>query len=306
MDSRQMKRTLPPFPAVRAFEAAARRQSFKLAAEELCVTQSAISHQVKGLEEFVGTLLFHRTANGVKLTQSGADYFDDLVLILNQLAASTERTIGVDMEGSLSICATPAFASRWMLQRLEKFNYAYPEIELVLTTTDNPIQFPKENVDVLIQYGQEPMKGFRVEPFMTTTRFPICSPEFLKKWPAIENSDDLAKVTLLSDVVGDDWANWFACAGSTLPSTARGPRFAHCELSMKAAEEGQGIALGYGALIDDEIASGKLIKVLDLETPPKVIYSLTCPESRSNHPRIATFRNWVVAEAATDSVNRIH
>ena len=130
-----MRRKLPPFAAVRAFEAAARHQSFKAAAEELHVTQSAISHQVKGLEEFLGAALFRRKAGGVELTRCGADYFGDVSWILDGLDSSTERIRGTDTAGLLSVRATPAFASRWLMPRMDGFSRAYPEIELEVTTT---------------------------------------------------------------------------------------------------------------------------------------------------------------------------
>ena len=301
-----MRRSLPPFSAVRAFEAAARHGSFKAAAEELSVTQSAISHQVKGLEEYLGTSLFRRRSNGVELTRSGADYFRDLNAILDHLSASTERFRSTSICGPLSVRATPAFTSRWLLPRMNRFNCAFPEIELEVTTTSDPMQFPETGVDILIQYGQAPADGLAVDPFLSSSRFPVCSPGMLENGPAIRTPQDLAKVTLLRDLVGDDWDTWFACAKSRLPEGMRGPRFAHCELTMKAAEEGQGVALAYGALIERELADGKLVRLFDLETPPKVIYSLSCPEAWTNRPRIAAFRNWVFAEAAEDAVVRHH
>jgi LysR family glycine cleavage system transcriptional activator len=301
-----MRRKLPPFPAVRAFEAAARHLSFKAPAEELCVTQSAISHQVKGLEEFLGTTLFHRSANCVRLTRCGAGYFDELTSILDRLNASTESFTSTTTAGSLSVRATPAFASRWLMPRMAAFNRAHQEIELEVTTTTDPMHFPSDGVDVLIQYGQKPAEGLRVDPFLSSTRVPVCHPKMLEAGPALRRPEDLAKLTLLRDVVGDDWNTWFACANTKVPEKIKGPRFAHCELTMRAAEEGQGVALAYAALIDNEIAEGKLVKLFDLETPPKVIYSLTCPESWTNRPRIAAFRNWVFAEAAKNAGSRTH
>jgi LysR family glycine cleavage system transcriptional activator len=294
-----MRRKLPPFAAVRAFEAAARYQSFKNAADELHVTQSAISHQIKGLEDFLGATLFHRNGHGVELTPIGIDYFGDVSEVLDRLDAATERMQGVGDAGPLSVRATPAFTSRWLLPRLDRFTQAYPEIELQITTTTDPMHFPKDGVDVLVQYGQEPAPGLRVDPFLTSTRFPVCSPEMLAKGPALRNPEDLGRMTLLRDLVGDGWDAWFERAGAEMPRAVKGPRFAHCDLTMRAAEEGQGVALAYGALIADEIAENKLVKLFELETPPKVIYSLTCPEAWTNRPRIAAFRNWVFAEAAT-------
>jgi len=301
-----VRRSLPSFSAVRAFEAAARHRSFKAAAEELSLTQSAISHQVKGLEQFLGATLFHRRANGVELTRCGSDYFGDLSLILDLLDRATERLKGTELSGPLAVRATPAFTARWLLPHLDSFSRSYPEIELEVTTTTDPMHFPDDGVDVLIQYGQQPAAGLSVDPFLTSSRFPVCSPEFLAKGRAIEKPEDLARVTLLRDLVGDDWATWFACADSAMPDTVKGPRFAHCELTLKAAEEGHGVALAYGALIDREIAQGTLLKLFDLETPPKVIYSLTCPEAWTNRPRIAAFRNWVFAESAKDTILRPH
>lgn len=296
-----MKRKLPPFAAVRAFEAASRHRSFKGAAAELHVTQSAISHQVKGLELFLGAMLFRRHRHGVELTPIGIDYFHDVGAILDELDASTERIKAVDGADRLSVCATPAFLSRWLLPRMRGFARAYPKIELQIAVTTEPTRFPKDGVDVLIQYGQDPEPGLRVAPFLTSARFPVCSPALLEAGPAIRKPEDLFRTTLLRDLVGDGWTAWFECAGSKMLPAVKGPLFAHCELTLRAAEEGQGVALAYGALIADEIAEKKLVKLFELETPPKVIYSLTCPERWMNRPPIAAFRNWVFAEAAIQS-----
>jgi LysR family glycine cleavage system transcriptional activator len=293
-----MRRRLPPFPAVRAFEAAARRGSFKDAAEELHVTQPAISHQIKRLEEFLGAALFHRRHQGVELTPDGAVYFADVSAILDDLDASTERVQGVDRAGALAVRATPAFTSRWLLPRMNRFSEAYPEIELQVSTTEDPMHFPTDGADVLIQYGKAPGAGVRVDPFLTSTRIPVCSPSVLENGPEIRQPGDLLRLPLLRDLVGDDWDTWFDRAGCVPQRPVRGPIFAHCELTLQAAEAGQGVALGYEALIGGPIADGRLVQLLDIDTPPKVIYSLTCPEAWINRPRTAAFRNWVFEEAA--------
>ena len=294
-----MKRKLPPFTAVRAFEAAARHQSFKLAAEELHLTQSAISHQVKGLEEFLGVALFRRNGHGVELTPSGSHYVSDVSRALDRLSASTEHIAGVHAAGLLKLRTTPAFASRWLMPRMSALRAAHPEIDVEVTTTTDPMHFPDDDTDVLIQYGTAPDDGLHIVPFLSSTRIPVCSPAFLKTNPGIRTPGDLARVTVLRDVVSDEWEAWLARAGAT---TARlnGPRLAHCELTLRAAEEGQGVALGYIALIRRELTQGKLVKLFDIETEPKVIYAITCREARANHPRIAAFRNWVMIEAAKD------
>ena len=255
---------------------------------------------MKRLEEFLGVSLFHRNGHGVELTPCGSDYVAEISCILDRLSTSTERLTGVAEAGTLKVCATPGFASRWLMPRMSCLALAHPEIAVEVTTTTDPLRFPDDDTDVLIQYGQAPAAGFRVEPFMTSSRIPVCSPELLKDGPAIRTPDDLSKVTLLRDVVGDDWDAWFAHAKARMPDKLSGPRFVHCELTLRAAEEGQGVALGYTALIGQEIADGRLMRLFDLETAPKVIYSLTCPEAWANHPRIAAFRNWVFGEMAAD------
>ena len=183
-----MKRTLPPFPAVRAFESAARHLSFKDAAEELHVTQSAISHQVKGLEDFLGSALFRRAPSGVTLTPAGEDYFDDVSSILDQLDAVTRRNKDCDIGGPLRVRATPAFAARWLVQRINAFHSQFPDIDLYVTTTIETTDFRTDDVDVLLQYGQQHASGLRVEPFLASARIAVCSPMLLDNGTADRNA----------------------------------------------------------------------------------------------------------------------
>lgn len=291
-----MRRNLPPFSAVRAFEAAGRHLSFKDAAQELHLTQSAISHQVKRLEEFLGLALFRRGAGGVELTDAGAEYLGDMSALLNSLEASTERARGRDLDRPLHIRSTPAFASRWLVPRIDRFNDAYPDVELWLATSIEPVNFATDEVDVLIQYGQEPTPGLRVDPFLYSCRLPVCRPDLVANGSPIRVPDDLWQYTLLRDMVGDGWEEWFELAGARSRRDIGGPRFEHCDLTLRAAEQGQGVALAYEALIADELASGALVPLFELRTPPKVIYSVACPESWCNRPAIAAFRNWLFDE----------
>ena len=291
-----MGRRLPSFSAIRAFEAAARLHSFKAASEELCVTQSAISHQIKSLEQFLNAALFFRHAGGMELTHSGLDYYAELTSILDRLDLSTKKVAAESRYGQLSVRATPMFMSRWLLPRIGGFSSAYPGIELELTTTADPMHFPADGVDVLIQYGSDAAQCLRVDPFLISARYPVCSPGFLHRNPGIVELQGLAQVTLLRDLVGDGWKEWFLCAGAGIPERLTGPRFAHCELILRAAEEGQGVALGYGALIEDQIERGALVRLFDFETMPRTVYSLTCRESSCQLPRIAAFKSWAFGQ----------
>jgi LysR family glycine cleavage system transcriptional activator len=287
-----MKRNLPPFASLRAFEAAARHESFKSAAEELHLTQSAISHQVKTLEDRLGISLFERLNGGVTLTLKGATYFRDVCVALDQISDSTLRACGEAVAGPLFIGATPAFTSRWLMPRLVGFRRAFPGIELEILPNDAPLRFPNDGTDILIQYGCEPAAGYETEPFLTTTRFPVCSAGLIEREGAPSEPAELAEMTLLRDEYGDSWDEWFTAAGGA-PKPIAGPRMAHCELTLRAAKEGQGVALAYGALIEKELESGELLRLFDVETPRKVIYSLMYPTAHANRPRVAAFRNWI-------------
>lgn len=288
-----MKRALPPFSAVRAFEAAARHLSFKSAAEELNVSQSAISHQIKALEEFLQQPLFRRCANAVTLTDTGNRYYHDVSLVLDQLDETTRNNRKQASRRSLHVRSTPAFAARWLLRNVNDFNTTHPEIELKVTTSIETTDFRADDVDLLVQYGQQGADGLSVEAFMTTSRIPVCSPELISKGPPIVQPGDLLQHTLLRDMVGDEWADWFKTAGVECRGRISGPIFEHCDLSLRAAEQGQGIALAYEALIERELANGTLVRLCNAKTRPNVVYSLACPQAWLDRTNISAFRSWL-------------
>jgi LysR family glycine cleavage system transcriptional activator len=179
----------------------------------------------------------------------------------------------------------------------------FPDIELNLTTTIEPIDFRDGDVDVLLQYGQQGASGLNVTPFLTSPRVPVCSPLYLEGRAPVRRPEDLAELILLRDIVGDGWEDWFKCAGLQLPDAARsGPRFEHCELSLCAAEQGQGVALAYEALIDRELAEGTLVRLSDVRSTPTVIYSMTCPTEWLGRPLISAFRDWLFGQVGAFDV----
>jgi len=280
-----MRRRLPPFAAIRAFEATARHSSFTLAADELNVTQSAISHQVKRLEEFLDTLLFVRAPQGPSLTPAGQDYLEELTGILDRLDASTRRLCHPNQPEIVRIRATPAFTTRWLLPQMHRFQSGYPDRDYEITSR------------YIHSLGRGPVVGARVEPFFRSARFPVASREFLRNATEVRRPADLLAVTLLHDKVMDGWSQWFDSCGVVPPATQRGPRFAHCELVLQAAETGQGVALPYTALIQPELESGCLVRLFDQKTPPVLIYSLAYQECDANDPKIRAFRDWILNEA---------
>lgn len=303
-NSSLISRDLPSFPAVRAFEAAARHLSFKNAAEELHVTQSAVSHQIRSLEEYLGIDLFRRLNRGVALTGGGKAYLEKVSEVLDLLAAATGEVRNQTAAGPLYVRSTPAFASRWLVPRLNDFNRWHPDIELHISTSLEHSRFPDDGIDVDIRFGAIESTDLHAEPFLESTRFPVATPALLAK-RRLKHPGDLKNCVLLHDEVGDSWGRWFECAGVDAGDTSRGPRFAHCDLVLQAAARGQGVALAYGVLVTDDLAAGTLKRVFDINLPSTVIYSFVCPQSALDQPRIAAFRDWLISSAALDNLQSV-
>lgn len=293
-----MRRRLPPLAGIRAFEAAARHESFTAAADELNVTQSAISHQVKRLEAYFGRPLFLRSPQGLTLTDDGRIYQRELTALLDRLDASSRRLSDPEFAAPLRIRATPAFITRWLLPRMHGFQSRHPDIDYEISIGMPPTDFSRGDVDVFVHWGAEPVEGARVEPFLESARAPVACPDLLRRLPPIREPADLLGQKLLHDVVEDGWSAWFKAQGVVPPARWRGPRFEHCELVLTAALAGQGICLPYLALIEPELKAGELVRLFDAQTQSKVIYSLAYPQAGARDPRIIAFRDWILGEVA--------
>ncbi len=292
-----MGRTLPPFAAVRAFEAAARHLSFKAAADELCLSPSAVSHQIRFLEEFLDTRLFEREAGRIKLTLTGEAYAGKLTGLLDRIDQTT-RDARTRSEDTLRVLSTPGFAARWLVPRMNRF--AHPEALRLRVSVGAPCtDFRNNDADVVIQWSDASEAGLSVEPLMRSGRYPVISPA-LRREKRIERPEDLAGVTLMHDETMDKWAEWFAIAGVVPPHFPGGPPFPNCELATTAAEQGLGVSLAYDLMVRDTIAAGRLERLFDEVTMPFVIYSVTVPETRRDEPLIAAFRKWLFAEVDAD------
>jgi LysR family glycine cleavage system transcriptional activator len=290
-----MARRLPPFAAVRAFEAAARHLSMTAAGEELCVTASAISHQVRLLESFLATALFEREGNRLRLTAPGRAYQGRLTGLLDALEDSA-RDLAPPRE--LRVLSTPGFAARFLVPRLGRFADA-DRLRLRIAEGAPSTDFACNDADVVIQWSDAPVPGVAVVPLMRSGRYPVISPA-LKAAAGVRRPGDLLRLTLFHDEVMDGWPDWFRAAGLPVPTLPRGPRFAHCELSSTAAERGQGVALAYGAVIRDTLRGGSLVRLFETVTLPVTIYSVACAAPRAGEPLIAAFRDWLLAEVAAD------
>jgi LysR family transcriptional regulator, glycine cleavage system transcriptional activator len=290
-----MRRQLPPFSAVRAFEASARHLSFKKAADELCLTQSAISHQIRTLEEYLGVQLFYREFRGVVLSDDGSSYLLGITDILDRMATETARISKRDIGGALSVRAAPGFV-RWLAPRLAAFNDTYPDIELHLSGSLVPADFASEDVDVNIRWGYEPRPGLFTTPLMASTRYPVISPGLLGKGAPLKNPNDLRHYTLLHEGSCFNFEKWIGFAGASVENARRGLSFASYDQLLLAATEGQGVALGYDVIVSGDLDTRRLVRLFDVEFPLLILYSMVTPQSWSERPRIAAFGSWLMKE----------
>lgn len=297
----QSRHRFPPFPGIRAFEAAARRGSFTLAADELSVTQSAVSHQVKALEEFLGVRLLDRGRSGVAVTDAGALFLVDVRQALERLGAATAR-IHARREGILTVSLLPTFASRWLIPRLGAFNARYPAIEVRLDTSIEPVDFSRTDVDVAIRYGQGEWDGLCCEPLQHEDLFPVCSPALAGGRLPLRSAGDLARHTLLhNESHPGEWRMWLTAAGAGHVDAERGPHFASSDFALRAAAVGLGVALGRRPLVDEELANGRLVAPFDLRLTSASRYYLVYPQAGAAHAKVAAFREWLLGEVAAEN-----
>src|SRR5262249_10267113 len=207
-----MRRRLPVLNTLRAFEAAARHGSFTRAAEELCLTQGAISHQVKALEEELGVKLFSREHQRLVITQAGRTYLVEVRDALDHIAIATERLIQRQHSGALTISTSPDFAAKWLVHRLGKFAESHPEINLRLTAAMHHVDFAREDVDIAVRHGKGDWEGLHVDRLCAEQLFPVCSPRFVEAGSLTQPSDVL-RFPLLHLDARSDWAMWLDSAG---------------------------------------------------------------------------------------------
>lgn len=295
---------LPPLNAVRAFEAAARHLSFTRAAEELHVTQSAISHQVKALEEHLGLKLFKRMNRALLLTDEGQEYLPTVRKVFDQLFEATRRLMEKEARGKLTVSVLPSFAARWLVPRLGRFVKSYPEIDVRLMPTGQLVDFVRDDVDVGIRYGRGRYPGLRVDRLMSEDVFPVCSPALLQGNKAIKKPGDLKHHVLMHDDGHGDWRTWLLSAGVKDVDPARGPMFTDSSMLLQAAVAGQGVALARSALAADDLANGNLVRPFELSLPVEFAYYIVCPEETANLAKVSAFREWLLEETIAGEQDR--
>lgn len=297
-----MNRQLPSFSSLRAFEATARHLSFSNAANELCLTQSAISHQVKALEGYLGAQLLLRNSQSVILTRVGAKYHARISPLMDALENASDQVKHNAVSGPLYVHASASFAALWLLPRIGKFSRIFPDIELNIVTADQAESADTPSFDIRINCAYSMPPSAHEEAFMVSPRMPVCSPELLKNGPPISNYNDMLAYPILREINHDGWDEWFAGIGFTVTPKITGSRLENAYLTLKAAQYGQGITLGHVALITKELADGSLVKLFDKTTNPELIYTITNNPVNRCQQKVAVFREWLLEEAKLFSV----
>ncbi len=295
-----MPRRLPPLNSLRAFEAAARHLSFTRAADELFVTQAAVSHQIKGLEEFLGVQLFIRKNRKLLLTDEGQEYWPKIRDIFEKLAVATEQIKAQGASGALNISVVPTFAIVWLVPRLSRFNALYPDIEVRLKATDREVDFVQEDIDVAIYYEKGDYPGMYSETLLNEFLTPVCAPSLLDGDKPLNEPEDLKHHMLLHDASTEEWRDWLKLAGVRGVDLRKGPVFSHSSMVMQAAIHGQGVALGHNVLAQPDIETGRLCCPFDIVLPSDYKYDLVCPEEWAERPKIKAFRDWIVETVAQE------
>ena len=296
-----MPRRLPSLNALKAFEAAARHESFTQAAQELCVTQGAVSHQVKALEAELGCRLFTREHRRLVITSAGQGYLAVVRDAFDRLASGTEDLLQRHRAGVLTVSVSPNFASEWLVHRLGRFTEQHPTIDLRVAATLQHIDFAREDFDLAIRHGDGDWPGLHVTRLCVEELFPVCSPALTRGRNALRSPADLKRYTLLHVNERRDWAAWLEAAKVSDVDVSRGPVFNQASMAIDAAIDGQGVALARSALAAWDLGSGRLVRPFALALKVPYAYWIVCPRANATLPKIATFRDWLLAEAAVDA-----
>lgn len=292
---------LPPLNALRAFEAAARHLSFTRAAEELFVTQAAVSHQIKGLEEFLGMKLFLRKNRTLLLTEEGQSYFLEIKDIFVSLQDATNRLLAMGAKGSITIALPPSFAVQWLVPKLSDFAELQPDIDVRIKAVDSGDGFLTDDVDLAVFYGKGRWQGLVAEKLYTEYLVPVCSPGVLMGVKPLDHLDDLRQHMLLHDTSREYWKQFIRQYNVLGLNVNHGPIFSHTMLALQAAALGQGIALVDQALARPDIAMGRLVRPFEERLETKYSYYIVCRESQAELGRIQTFKNWVMDQVGKDT-----
>lgn len=302
-----MNRRLPPLNALRAFEAAGRHLSLSRAAEELHVTPAAISHQVKALEQALGARLFRRVSRGLALSATGQALLPALSEGFDRLLEGIDEVRRADEQRPLTVSVAPSFGAKWLVPRLERLREAHPDLDVRIDANARVVDLEREDIDVALRYGPGDYPGLHVERLLSDEVVPVCAPQLVQGEHPLRAPADLAHHVLLhhEQPMGDlgypDWRMWLLAAGVQGVDASRGPRFTLASMALQAAQDAQGVALIGRALVDRDVAAGRLVQPFQgLGLPLRFAYWIVSPARNAEHPRVKAFREWLHREAAAN------
>jgi len=296
-----MLRNLPPLNALKSFEAAARHESFTRAAEELCVTQGAVSHQVKALEAVLGVKLFQRERQRLIITEAGRAYLAVVRDALDRIAVGTERLVQRQNSGLLTVSTSPDFAAKWLVHRLGRFADKHPDIDLRVSASLHHVDFAREDVDVAVRHGEGDWPGLDAVRLCAERLFAVVSPKLMSSRRPLAKPADVLQLPLLRLSDGNAWDRWFAAAGLDAPERPRGAVLNRPSMLVDAAADGQGVALARTSLAAWDLINGRLVRPFGISLRLSKNYWIVCPQATAKLPKIATFRTWLLKEAAEDA-----
>ncbi len=296
-----MRRNIPPFASLRAFEAAARHNSFKLAAEDLCLSASAISHQVRSLEEQLGVNLFSREKGKIKLTAAGANYLDKIQDIFDQLDLATREIPRRGKRCSLVVNLFPSMASCWLLPRLQVFQAANPDVDIKLLGSFSPLEFSSDDIDLAIRYGSGDWAGLCSDFLFYDELFLICSPRQVTELPLSDRLHELSEHTLIHcSHHPNEWQQWFEMAGSGELEIKHRMDLDSRSLVLDAVAGGLGIAIGRTPFTNDYIENKRVCDPYHLRLRSGMGYYLVYPEHHAGYETVVKFRDWLLAESGRE------
>ncbi|MFC3095938.1 transcriptional regulator GcvA [Alteromonas sediminis] len=295
-----MARRLPPLNSLKAFEAAARHLSFTKAADELFVTQAAVSHQIKALEEYLSMKLFLRRNRTLLLTEEGQAYYLDLKEIFKALQDATDKLLAKGSKGAITVATPPSFASQWLVPRISQFSSQNPDIDVRIKAVDFDEGFLTDDIDVAIYYGKGRWSGVQADKLHSEFLTPMCSPTLLQMGKPLRDLFDLKNHVLLHDSSRAMWNTWLKHFKVNGINVNQGPVFSHSMMVLQAAALGQGIALGNTVLARPELEAGRLVVPFAERLESKEAYYMVCDPQHMDLGKITTFKQWMQSQVQED------
>lgn len=296
--------------AMRAFEASARHQSFSEAANELNVTPAAVGQLVRSLEDWLGIPLFHRNTSGrarLVPTEVARRALPEIRAGFDKLSLGLSLLQEGSTNGVLTVTVSPSFAAKWLLQRIDRFQTLWPDIDVRLDTNLKPIDFVAQGIDIGIRYGAGVWAGLVAEKLMEEEVFPVCSPSFLSQHQDIKEPCELLKHTLIHDLSMDihggfvSWDTWFERICVLKKETIRGLKINNSAAVLQSAADGHGIALARSVMAQDDLTAGRLVRLFpEIKCPSPLAYFIVYRAECSTMPKVLAFRDWLIAEVSTD------